>query len=423
MTNFPDIGTLVAQARGVGDRTRAAALWRQIIDRDPGNAEALNALANGYLAQGQADLARPLLARAVAAQPGQAVLHFNLATAHGALGQFVEALLSLDSALAIDPYLVQALFHKAAILQRLGRDTEAAAIYRNYLDCMPPQVRTDPRMTAMVQQAQAAIDADNRALLGVITEKLGPTLPSARVGEAIDLLTGRATLQIQKPTFLTVPRLPAIPYFDEAAFPWLKDLEAGTGAVLEELQQLLKDGSDDDFEPYVARPAGVPVNQWGELNHSRRWSAYHLWLNGVRQDDHCARCPRTAALVESLPRIVVPDRAPNAFFSVLRAGARIPPHTGVTNMRATIHLGLVVPPNCGFRVGNEIRHWRQGSAWAFDDTIEHEAWNDSDQDRIILIVDGWNPFLDAAEGQALSALLAAFDRHIGRAPGWADNAL
>lgn len=423
MSRSQEIDALMAQARGTGDRARAAALWRQVLDLDPGKAEALNAIANWHLAQGQADIARPLLARAVAVEPGQAVLHFNLATADGALGRFDAALQSLDAALAIDPYMVQALFHKATLLQRLGRDTDAAIIYRNYLDCMPPQVRSDPRMAMMVRQAQAAIEADNRALRQTIAEQVGNDPPSARVAEAIGILTGQATIQIQQPTFLTVPRLPAIPYFDDAAFPWLREMEAATEAVLAELLALMDNGAEEGFEPYVARPKGVPVNQWGELNHSRRWGAFHLWLNGSRQDRNCARCPRTAALVERLPRIVVPDRAPNAFFSVLRAGTRIPPHTGVTNMRATIHLGLVIPPGCGFRVGNEVRHWQKGSAWAFDDTIEHEAWNDSDEDRIILIVDGWNPFLDAAEGQALSALLAAYDRHIGRAPGWAENAL
>jgi aspartyl/asparaginyl beta-hydroxylase (cupin superfamily) len=84
-------------------------------------------------------------------------------------------------------------------------------------------------------------------------------------------------------------------------------------------------------------------------------------------------------------------------FSILQPRTRIPPHTGSSNIRTTIHLPLVVPPGCGFRVGAETREWVEGEAWAFDDTIEHEAWNDSDQVRAILILDGWNPFLTEAE--------------------------
>jgi len=92
---------------------------------------------------------------------------------------------------------------------------------------------------------------------------------------------------------------------------------------------------------------------------------------------------------------------------VLRLGAhqllrtRIPPHTGSSNVRATIHLPLVVPPGCGFRVGAETRAWEEGRAWAFDDTIEHEAWNESGQPRAILIVDAWNPLLTEVEREAV----------------------
>lgn len=100
----------------------------------------------------------------------------------------------------------------------------------------------------------------------------------------------------------------------------------------------------------------------------------------------------------------VPRRAPSVMFSILEPRTRIPAHTGVTNTRSTIHLPLIVPPGCGFRVGGETREWREGEAWAFDDTIEHEAWNDSDQPRVILIIDGWNPFLTDLEREGVRAL-------------------
>lgn len=94
-------------------------------------------------------------------------------------------------------------------------------------------------------------------------------------------------------------------------------------------------------------------------------------------------------------------------FSILDAGTRIPPHTGVTNTRTTVHLPLVVPEGCGFRVGGEVRSWKVGEAWAFDDTIEHEAWNDSDRPRAILIVDAWNPLLTEAEREVVRAACSA----------------
>ena len=75
----------------------------------------------------------------------------------------------------------------------------------------------------------------------------------------------------------------------------------------------------------------------------------------------------------------------------------------MTNTRLTVHLPLIVPPDCGFRVGSETREWVPGKAWVFDDTIEHEAWNESDVPRGILIFDIWNPFLTAAERDLMRA--------------------
>ena len=124
----------------------------------------------------------------------------------------------------------------------------------------------------------------------------------------------------------------------------------------------------------------------------------------------CDLCPATTAALEAIPQSRVPGKAPNAFFSILQPGARIPPHTGVTNTRTIIHLPLVVPEGCTFRVGGETRHWREGEAFAFDDTIEHEARNDSDQLRVILIFDVWNPHLDEAERRNLERLFAIADR-------------
>ena len=126
------------------------------------------------------------------------------------------------------------------------------------------------------------------------------------------------------------------------------------------------------------------------------------------------RLPRTAAAVERMPLLRLDTRAPNVFLSRLAPRTRIPPHNGVTNARVTVHLPLIVPPGCGFRVGGETREWVPGRAWVFDDTILHEAWNDSDDPRIILIFDTWHPLLDEAERAYLAAALRGYDAHYGR---------
>lgn len=140
-----------------------------------------------------------------------------------------------------------------------------------------------------------------------------------------------------------------------------------------------------------------------------RLDGLHLWKEGLRNDDVCARAPRTAEAEEMLPLCQITGRAPNVIFSILKAGSHIPAHSGVTNVRSVVHLPLIVPNRCEFRVSGETRAWRRGEAFSFDDTIEHEAWNRSDQDRAVLIIDVWSPHLSEHERAMICRLYETAD--------------
>jgi aspartyl/asparaginyl beta-hydroxylase (cupin superfamily) len=205
---------------------------------------------------------------------------------------------------------------------------------------------------------------------------------------------------------LQVPRLPAIPFFDRSLFPWAEALEAQTAVITAELgEALAQEGSE--FRPYVAYEPGAPVNQWHELNHSPRWSSYFLWRNGAPVLAHQLRCPKTTAALAAVPMADIGGLCPNAMFSALAPRTRIPPHHGETNARIVVHLPLVVPPGCSYRVGFEERQWKVGEILAFDDSIEHEARNDGDELRVVLIFDVWNPLLSAGERDMVRAVSAA----------------
>src|SRR5262249_49484327 len=149
------------------------------------------------------------------------------------------------------------------------------------------------------------------------------------------------------------PEIPALEFFERSAFPWLEAIEAATDDIRTELTTVLV-ADRAGLEPYIAYPEqGVPLDQWQELNKSRRWSAYFLWNQSVPQLPHLARCPRTADVLKSAPLCDVAGRGPTAFFSILEPGTHIPPHSGVTNTRLTVHLPLIVPANCELRVGSE----------------------------------------------------------------------
>ena len=222
-------------------------------------------------------------------------------------------------------------------------------------------------------------------------------------------MLGRRTIYTNICFGLHYPFLQADEYFEREQFPWLTELEAQTAVIRAELIDLLA-SPDPGLSPYVTMPAGTPENVWTELNHSPAWSALHLWKDGERVEGACERAPRTAEIVERFPLARIPGRSPHVFFSILQAGKHIPPHTGVTNTRTIIHLPLIVPPGCAFRVGGETRDWREGEAFAFDDTIEHEAWNPSDQDRAVLILDTWNPHLSEHERAMICRMFEVVDR-------------
>lgn len=408
-----------ARAAAKQDREQAVALWRQLLEiaDDP---EALNVVGNWHLAQGRPAEARTLFARAAAADPGQPALLFNLAAACRADGDAEAALAALNGALAIDPYFVQAIFQKGVLLEEAGQRRDAAHVYQDFLDTAPPEILASQRFAAQIARAREIVRLDKEALGEVIAART--RAPSDRSREAMAALLGEQRIYVAEPTFLTIPRLPAIPFFDRALTPWIEALEAATPGILAEARQVIADdAAAAGFVPYVDNPPGVPANQWAELNHSPQWSAFFFWKHGEPNEANLARCPRTAALLATMPMVSLAGRGPNAFFSLLTPHTRIPPHAGVTNARSTVHVPLIVPLGCGFRVGNETREWVPGEAWMFDDTIEHEAWNDSDQPRLILIFDAWNPYLSTEEQDFFRNMLAAYDAHYGRSAGMSDT--
>ncbi len=386
------------QARGVGDLGRAIELLQQCVELDPGQAVALNMLGLTWLEAGRPEAAVGPLRRAVAADPEAPPLRLNLADALLGANAPDDALEMLDAALQRDPYLLTALIRKARVLELLGRHEEALAIYRALFAALPRSGGLPPSYDEALAHGRRLIEADGSARL----DRLKPALEvatsanSPRARAYLEQLCGLRPVYLPQPTGPHFPFLPAVEYFDEAQFPWFSMLEAAVPVIREELLALWREDAPG-FDPYVQFSAADPVNQWRELNHSPRWSAFFLWRDGERQEANIRRCPKTAAVIEQLPLADVPGKAPTVMFSVLAPNTHIPPHTGVTNTRAVVHLPLVVPDGCRFRVGGETRAWAEGRAWAFDDTIEHEAWNASDKPRAILIVDAWNPYLSEDE--------------------------
>ncbi|ODU30070.1 aspartyl/asparaginyl beta-hydroxylase domain-containing protein [Sphingopyxis sp. SCN 67-31] len=343
-----------------------------------------------------------LFTHAVSVDPQAGSLWRNLAHAHRLLGDDDGERRALQGALETDQRDVAALVRLAELHERRGETRDALLRWSAVLQLGEQIADPAPAFVQILDHARAYCQAQQAALAGFVEREFGSRLSALdetarrRSTAFLDHALGRRRVYRNQCAGLHYPFLPADEYFDDHHFPWFDDLAARAPAIRAELEALLADPGDA-LRPYVRMDKGASGSQWDQLDHNADWSACFLWEYGQPNQPVLDRCPETAAALAATPSAHIPGRAPSAFFSMLRPHTRIPPHTGVTNTRAIIHLPLIVPPRCGFRVGGETREWVEGRPFAFDDTIEHEAWNESDSLRAILIFDVWNPHLSPEE--------------------------
>jgi aspartate beta-hydroxylase len=373
-----------------------------------------NMLGVEALSRDDAPAAQRHFEAATQADPSAAALWLNLAKAHRLQGNDAAERAALESALETDQRNLMGLIRLAELHERRGELAEATIRWAGVATLAQEHVAPAPEFRVIFDHARAFMAGRTQQLADALSEGLKEALDSAsprdrrRISAVMEGMLGRRKVYANECFGMHYPFLPADEFFDREHFPWLGELEAQTDVIRAELIELLA-SEDAGLSPYVAMPPGTPRNKWSELNYNRAWSALHLLKDGQRVEEACARAPKTAKIVEGLALGGIPGRTPTVFFSILQAGKHIPPHNGVTNTRAIIHLPLIVPPGCAFRVGGETREWREGVAFAFDDTIEHEAWNKSDKDRAVLILDCWNPHLSEHERAMICRLFAISD--------------
>jgi len=403
-------------AAAAGRMAESDQLLAGLARQAPNHPGVLNELGVRMMARGAAEQAHALFVRATSADPRHPSLWANLASSLKALGRRSEEVDAIEKALELEPRHLSALLQYAQHLEQSGEMRQASRAYQNALATIPPGVEPPEAVREALSHAKAVVDADNAALWAALEEPLATVRErhggqrQRRVDRCLDILMGKTRSYHSQPTWLYFPELPEIDFFERSESAWLDAIEAATDEIRAELMRVLV-ADREGLQPYIDFPASMPLDQWRDLNRSRRWSAYFLWNQGEANAGHIARCPVTARMLETAPRCRVAARAPTAFFSILDANTKIPPHHGVTNTRCTVHLPLIVPPGCGFRVGATTREWLPGQAWVFDDTIEHEAWNDSDTPRAILIFDIWNPLLTAAERDLIQTANEVYGRY------------
>ena len=386
------------------------------------DAARMNRTAVQAMAAGDMKGAQSLLVEALGRDRSNIRLWLNLAVVRRQLNDPDGAFEALREVLRLDNRNFPALLMQAALHDRLGRGIAAAHAYGIALAQAPPDSELDAPTRRAVERARAVHQKHVADLGRFIRERATDARDACtpverrRIESFIDTTLRTRKRYQQEPIEYYYPSLPPIEFYERGEFPWLPEFEAATDAVRRELGRILVE-DEKGFAPYVHYDDHLPLDQWRELNKSPRWSAFHFYDKGREVAERCARAPDTMRAIRLLPQPDVDLRSPTAMFSVLQPKTRIPPHTGVANFRLVVHLPLVLPPHCGFRVGGETREWRLGEAWVFDDTIEHEAWNGSDETRIILICDIWSPRLSPDERAAIRSVIAATDAFNGTVPG------
>lgn len=193
-------------------------------------------------------------------------------------------------------------------------------------------------------------------------------------------LGGKALWTLEK-LIAKSSKVPNTPFFDSNLFDWAKHLELNHKIIKEELEGILS------YLDQIPNFQEISKDQ-NALTQDDKWKTYFLYGFGYKAQKNCARCPETTRLIENIPGMKT------AFFSILAPGKHIPEHRGLYKGFIRYHLGIKVPKlydQCGIKVSGEIRHWEEGKSLIFDDTFTHEAWNSSDEIRVVLFMDILRP--------------------------------
>jgi len=370
-------------------------------------AEAVSALKQADVAR-----ARAAFARATDLKPNDQALWFGLALACERAGEVEPMLAALDRALSLDPNNLAALLMKGDHFAKRGDARAAATFYRAVVSRAPPEKSLPPHMRAELARAAAAAaaysgDYERHLLESLETAGFDPARSSRRFAQSLELMLGKRQVYYQQPSLYNFPGLPQRQFYERGEFDWIGPLEARTDVITRELLAVLE--GEGAFTPYVVEDPKLPTYDFGGLLGNPAWSAYYLIQNGEVVADHAAKCPKTLQALDGVPLGGIAGRTPSVLFSLLRPGAHIPPHCGMLNTRLICHLPLIVPGEGALRVGNETRPWVRGETLIFDDSIEHEAYNRSDQFRVVLLFDVWRPELTPEERDLVTAMFAAVD--------------
>jgi aspartate beta-hydroxylase len=391
---------------------------RALVARHADCVDAWLLLAELAQQRGDDERVRECVEQASAAAPNDDALSLDKAQLQLGTGNLAEGVASLCALLRRAPKHVLAWMTLGQALDLAGRkDLAVRAWFQGLrhgqgagqlmgMDSTPPSLRP------VIQRIIAEVNEHQYAPVLQAMDQLRSQYGASelkRVEHAIGGYLGHHSTASQRPhqapKFLYFPGLPEGPYHDPYLHPWAGRLvDAFDDIRAEALQVLQGEAGLEEF--LLFQPGQSKDGYLGGAGSKPSWDAFFFYRRGKRYDANHARCPKTAAVLQSIELCEVESQAPEICFSVLQPGTHIMPHHGVTNTRLVMHLPLLVPPDCALNVMGGGEHaWREREPMMFDDTFQHEAWNRSEQPRVILLMDCWNPHLTLVERVATRHLV------------------
>lgn len=424
---------LMRRQQGLG--ADAIALFKRSLAVQPNQPHVENNLGNALMDAGMAKDAIVAYRRAIGMAPEYCDAWLNLASALHQQKDLAAAAEAADRAIALLPQAITptttavilkavdrvlklwpahfaALMLKGDLLAHGGNRQAATSFYSAALRVGNAARDRSPNREHEMRRAGQFCNESTKLYEEFLRESLSSEgfscrTANTRFGMALDILFGRRRLYAQEPTMFHYPELPTVEFYDRRNFSWVEGLEASTKDIRQELEGLLE--TESGFEPYLRSSSEAVQLHSTPLLDNADWSAFYLQKDSAIIERHAKACPKTMAALEAAPLAAIPGRTPSILFSMLRPQTHIPPHTGLLNTRLICHLPLVVPDGCSFRVGSQLRHWREGELLIFNDSIEHEARNDSGRRRVVLLFEIWRPELSGEERSFVQALFSAID--------------
>ena len=330
-------------------------------------------------------------------------------------GDFTRAEAQIRAAISLAPGApILHLEHGQIFEQQNNVDAATRAYYRAVMKARAKGLWLDdasvpPQVLPQVLHAMEFVEKHRNNVLHALLDPLYAQFGKAelkRVTQALNIYLGldqsRPASPHQRPLFMYVPGLTETPFVDAKRFDWISLALDARAAIAAEARVVF--ANRQGIVPFLQAAPGTDLSPY-LAGDQAQWDAHFFYRHGEPHTENLNASPATASLLAKIGLVRIAEHAPEICFSALTPGSHILPHTGVTNLRLVAHLPLVLPQDCVLKVAGIERGWKLDEVLVFDDTFEHEAWNHSDQTRIILLMDVWHPDLTVPERIALNELI------------------